>query len=83
MRQRALRCFSALLYAGAAVGGLWCVSYIADALMLFGAAFFVLGLALLVLFLGLWLAVSMIKLYIRLVRGMKHLFLGRKVREYA
>ena len=81
-----LLCPGLVVLAGAwliAVGGLWCVSYIADALMLFGAAFFVLGLALLVLFLGLWLAVSMVKLYIRLVRGMKHLFLGRKVREYA
>ena len=62
-----------------AVGGLWCVSYIADAVMLFGAAFFILGLALMALFLGLWLDVALVRLYIRLLTGMKHLFLGRKV----
>lgn len=62
-----------------AVGGLWCVSYIADAVMLFGAAFFILGLALMILFLGLWLDIALVKLYIRLMRGLKHLLLGRKV----
>ncbi len=66
-----------------AVGGLWCVSYIADAVMLFGAAFFILGLALMVLFLGLWLDVALVKLYIRLMKGVKHLFLGRKVTSRA
>lgn len=66
-----------------AVGGLWCISYIADALMLFGGAFIILGIALLVLYGGLWLDVAMVKLYIRLLVGMKHLFLGKKVRDYA
>lgn len=60
------------------VGGLWCVAYIADAVMLFGAAFIVLGLGLMVLWLCLWLGVSMVKLYIRGVRGLGRVCLGRK-----
>ena len=67
----------------AAVGGLWCISYIADAVMLFGLAFVVLGVALLVLWCGVWLDVGLVTLYIRALRGMKHLFLGRTVTEYA
>ena len=65
------------------VGGLWCISYIADAVLLFGGAFLILGVALFVLYGGLWLDVIMVKLYIRLLVGMKHLFLGKKVRDYA
>ena len=65
------------------VGGLWCISYIADAVLLFGGAFLILGVALFVLYGGLWLDVAMVKLYIRLLVGMKHLFLGKKVRDYA
>ncbi len=63
----------------AAVGGLWCISYIADAVMLFGVAFFVLGLALVILWCGVWLDVAIVKIYIRITVGLKHLFLGRRV----
>ena len=62
----------------AAVGGLWCISYIADAVMLFGVAFFVLGLALVILWCGVWLDVAIVKIYIRIMVGLKHLFLGRR-----
>ena len=61
------------------MGGLWCISYIADAVMLFGVAFFVLGLALVILWCGVWLDVAIVKIYIRVMVGLKHLFLGRRV----
>lgn len=60
------------------VGGLWCVAYIADAVMLFGAAFVCLGLGLMVLWLGLWLGVTIIKLYIRGIRALARVCLSRK-----
>ncbi len=63
----------------AAVGGLWCIAYVADAVLLFGLAFFVLGLGLLVLWCGFALDVDLVKLYIKIVAGLKHLFLGRRV----
>ena len=63
----------------AAVGGLWCISYIADALMLFGAAFLIFGLALVVLWCGLRLDVALVTVYIRACRAVTHLTLGRKV----
>ena len=63
----------------AAVGGLWCIAYVADAVLLFGLAFFILGLGLLVLWCGFALDVDLVKLYIRIVVGLKHLFLGRRV----
>ena len=65
------------------VGGLWCISYIADAVMLFGVAFIILAVGLFVLFAGLWLAVKLITLYCRALRGLKRLMLGRKVVRYA
>ena len=67
----------------AAVGGLWCTNYIADAAMLFGVAFLILGVALLVLWGGFRLDVGLVTLYIRLVRGLKGLFLGKKVKRHA
>lgn len=63
----------------AAVGGLWCISYIADALMLFGLAFFILGLALIVLWCGLRLDTAIVTGFVRACRGVAHLTLGRKV----
>ena len=50
-----------------AVAGLWCLTYLADALLLFGAAFLVLAIALLLLTMGLWCGVWLIKLYARLI----------------
>lgn len=63
----------------AAVGGLWCISYIADALMLFGLAFLILGLGLIVLWCGLRLDVAIVTGFARACRGVGHLTLGRKV----
>lgn len=62
-----------------AVGGLWCTSYIADALMLFGLAALILSVALLVLWAGLRLDVGIVSLYARGCRAVSHLTLGRKV----
>ena len=79
--------FALLLVPGAAllffawlvfVGGLWCGAYIADAVMMFGASFIVLALALAVLWLCLWLGVTVAKLYIRGVRAMGRLCFGRR-----
>lgn len=67
----------------AAVGGLWCISYIADAVMLFGLALVILAAGLVVLWLGLWLLVSAVALYIRVMRGLSHLTLGKKVMAHA
>ena len=64
----------------AAIGGLWCISYVADAALMFGLAAFILGLALLVLWCGFALDVGLVKLYIRAMTGLKHVFLGRRVR---
>ena len=64
----------------AAIGGLWCISYVADAALMFGLAAFILGLALLVLWCGFALDVGLVKLYIRAIAGLKHVFLGRRVR---
>ncbi len=63
----------------AAVGGLWCISYIADAVMLFGLAFLILGLALIVLWCGLRLDTGIVKAYILACKAMTHLTLGKKV----
>ncbi len=64
----------------AAIGGLWCISYVADAALMFGLAAFILGLALLVLWCGFALDVGLVKLWIRAITGLKHVFLGRSVR---
>lgn len=63
----------------AAVGGLWCISYIADAVMLFGLALVILAAALVALWLGLWLLVALWSAYCRALRGVTHLTLGKKV----
>lgn len=67
----------------AAVGGLWCISYIADAVMLFGLALVILAAGLVVLWLGLWLLVSIVSLYFRAMRSLTHLTLGKKVSVHA
>ena len=61
------------------VGGLWCTSYMADAVLLFGAAFIVLAVGLLVLWLGFWLAVKIFTAYARGVGWVAGELLGRKV----
>ena len=82
----------ALLVPGAAIlfgayltgiGGLWCTAYMADAVLLFGAAFIVLAVGLLVLWLGVWLAVKLFTVYVRGVGWVAGELLGRKVTEDA
>ncbi len=63
----------------AAVGGLWCTGYIADAMMLFGLAFLILSAALLALWCGLRLDAGLVSLYVRGCRAFGRLTLGRKV----
>ena len=72
--------FSAFL---AFVGGLWCLSIIADAAVLFGLACILLAAGLSALWLGLWLDVALVNLWSRGVKGLSHLTLGRKVIRYA
>ncbi|MCD7770446.1 MAG: hypothetical protein LUH36_10105 [Oscillospiraceae bacterium] len=61
------------------VGGLWCVSYMADAILMFGLSFIVLAVAVLLLFAGIWADTQIIRLYIRGVDALGGLLLGRKV----
>lgn len=61
------------------VGGLWCVSFMADAILIFGLSFIVLAVAVLLLFAGIWADVQLIRLYIRGVDALGGLLLGRKV----
>lgn len=61
------------------VGGLWCTAYMADAVLLFGAAFIVLAVGLLVLWLGIWLAVKLFTVYGKGVGWIAGELLGRKV----
>ena len=62
-----------------AVGGLWCVGYIADAILLFGAAFVVLAMGIILLFGGVWLDGRLISLYARGLRWVAGELLGRRV----
>ena len=64
-----------------AVGGLWSLSYIADAVLLFGAALLVLAVGLVVLWGGLWLATRLVLLYVRGVNWLCGELLGRKVTD--
>ena len=61
------------------VGGLWCTAYMADAVLLFGAAFIVLAVGLLALWLGIWLAVKLFTAYGKGVGWIAGELLGRKV----
>lgn len=65
------------------VGALWCLSIIADAAMLLGLAFLLLALGLVVLWCGLWLDVALVNGFSSLAGGLAHLTLGRKVTAYA
>ena len=62
-----------------AVGGLWCLGFMADAVLLFGLSFVILAAGILVFWLGLWLAVLLFRLYFRGVRWIAGELLGRKV----
>lgn len=64
-----------------AVGGLWCLSYVADAVLLFGTALLVLAIGLVILWGGLWLASRLVLLYVRGVRWLCGELLGRKVTD--
>lgn len=63
----------------AAIGALWCLSYVADALLLLALGFLLLAAALLLLFCGVWLDVRLIGLYVRGVRALCDALLGKKV----
>lgn len=62
------------------VGGLWCISYIADAILMFGLAFLVLCVGILILWCGFWLGFQLVKVYVLAVRALAGLLLGRKVK---
>lgn len=63
------------------VGALWCMAYMADAILLFGAAFIVLALALIALWAGIWVDVKLGTLYARGVRWLAGELLGRSVTD--
>lgn len=66
----------------AAVGGLWCLSYLADALLMFGLAFLILSVGLLVLWGGIWLCSRLVLGYVLAVRWLSGVLLGKKVSDY-
>ena len=61
-----------------AIGGLWCIGFMADAILMFGAAFVVLALGIVLLFGGLYLDVKLVELYIRGLRWVAGELLGRR-----
>lgn len=63
------------------VGGLWCLSYMADAVLLFGAALLVLAVGLVILWGGIWLVSRLFLLYGRSVQWLCGELLGRKVTD--
>jgi hypothetical protein len=65
----------------AAVGGLWCLGYIADAVLMFGLAFLILALGLIILWLGVWLDIKLAGLYVRGVSWLSGQLLGRSVTQ--
>ncbi len=87
-----LALFLVLLVPGAAVlfgaylvfvGGLWCQGYMADAILLFGAAFIVLAFGIILLFGGLWLGIELASAYCGGVGWVTGKLLGRRAAEYA
>lgn len=63
------------------IGALWCTAYMADAILLFGAAFIVLAAALIVLWAGIWVDVKLGTLYVRGVKWLAGELLGRRVTD--
>ena len=64
-----------------AVGGLWCLTYMADALLMFGASLLILAIGLLVLWGGIWLCSRLVLGYAAGVRWLSGELLGRKVTD--
>jgi len=62
-----------------AIAALWCLGFIADALLIFGLAFIVLAVGLLLLWCGIWLDVRLIGLFVRGVQRLCDKLLGKKV----
>jgi uncharacterized membrane protein len=62
----------------AAIGALWCMTYIADALLMFGLAFLVLAVTLMLLWAGVWCDIKLVDLYVRLVRAFAGAVFGKK-----
>lgn len=62
-----------------AIAALWCISQLANALLLFGLGFLFLGLGLVVFWLGLRLDIRLVKLYVRGVAALCDALLGKKV----
>lgn len=62
-----------------AVAALWCIAQLANALLLFGLAFVILALGLVLFWLGVRADVHIVKLYIRGVAALCDLLLGKKV----
>ncbi|MGM9615071.1 MAG: DUF1700 domain-containing protein [Oscillospiraceae bacterium] len=63
------------------IGALWCTAYMADAILLFGTAFVVLAVALIVLWAGIWVDVKLGTLYVRGVKWLAGELLGRRVTD--
>ena len=74
-----------VLYAAwlALVGGLWCMGYMADAILLFGVSAMVFALGLILTYLGVWADVKLIGGYVRLVKWLARKLLGRGESEHA
>ncbi len=64
------------------VGGLWCVGYMADAILMFGLSFVVLAVGIILLFAGVWATVQLVKLYLQGVEALSGIMLGKKVTVY-
>lgn len=64
-----------------AVGGLWCLGFMADAILMFGLAFLILAVGLLVLWGGIWLCSRLVLGYAAGVRWLSGELLGRKVTD--
>ncbi len=63
------------------VGALWCTAYMADAILLFGTAFVLFAVALIVLWAGVWADVKLGTLYVQGVTWLAGELLGRKVTD--
>lgn len=65
-----------------AVGGLWCIGFMADTVLMFGAAFIVLAFGLILLFGGFWVGVKLAGLYLRGARALTRALLGERRPAY-
>lgn len=63
----------------AAIGSLWCISYIADTLLLVGVAFLLAALGLLLLWAGIWVDGRLLDLYAKGFQWLCGELLGRRV----